>query len=87
MVTLTVRVNEVLGPVHTELLAIMLALAMQKKMGGISVVSDALLMLWLIAQCERTLTLHLHVPSMSPFFVPFENGLNAITWYCLHVTS
>ena len=46
-------VDVVLGPVHTELLAIALALAIQK-MGRISIVSDALLMLTLSlrAQCE-----------------------------------
>ena len=28
----------------------------------------------------------LHVPSTSPFFVPFKNGFNAVPWCYLHVT-
>ena len=50
-----------LGPVHNELLAIALALAMQK-MGRISVVNDALLtlMLSLRAQCEQALSISGH---------------------------
>ena len=30
--------------------------------------------------------LHLHVPSNSPFFVPFKNEFNTPLWSCLHVT-
>ena len=33
------------------------------------------------------LRLRLHVASMSPFFVQFENGLNAALWHCLHMMS
>ena len=29
----------------------------------------------------------LHVPSMSPFYVPFQNGFNADLWCCLHIPS
>ena len=52
-----VHIFRLLGPVHTELLAKALALEMQK-MGRISIVSDASLMLMqsLRAQCEQALS-------------------------------
>ena len=31
--------------------------------------------------------LRLLVPSTSPFFAPFKNGLNAVLWCCLHITK
>ena len=30
--------------------------------------------------------LRLHLPSLSPFFVPFKNRLNAVQLHCLHMT-
>ena len=29
----------------------------------------------------------LHIPPMSPYFVPFKNGFSAFIWYCLHIPS
>ena len=34
-----------------------------------------------------TFRFRLHVLSKLPFFVPVKNGLNAVLWCCLHVTS
>ena len=61
MVSLMVCVNKALGPVHTELLAKVLVLAVQK-MDRISIVSDASLTLTLSlrAQCEQALRLFVH---------------------------
>ena len=30
---------------------------------------------------------HLHIPSMTPFLVSFNNGFGAVQWCCLHVMS
>ena len=37
------------------------------------------------AQNTIRIRLHLYVPSMSPFFVPFKNEFNIVLWRCLHV--
>ena len=62
MLTLTPDVNRPLGPVHTELVVIALALAMQKmgRISIVSVVSDASLTLSLRAQYEQALKFRSH---------------------------
>ena len=36
---------------------------------------------------QRNPTSRPRLPSTSPFFIPFKNGLNVVPWYCIHITS
>ena len=45
-----------------------------------------LALLTIIVKHSVPIRLHLHVQSMSPYFVQFKIGLNAVLQWCLHVT-